>query len=183
MLQITIPSVEQWDEVNNVFVTSKEQTLQLEHSLVSISKWESKWKVPFIDERRRKTFEETIDYVRCMTITQNVDPNVYKFLTNKNMEEVNRYINDPMSATTINTNGGPKRNINGERLTSEVIYYQMITYGIPFECQKWHLERLLKLLQVCSIKNEKPKQMGMQERLSRQAQINAQRRKRTNSKG
>ena len=85
MLQITIPAVELWDERKQEFVTTKEQTLQLEHSLVSLSKWESN--------------EETLDYIKCMTITQNVDPEVYNYLTNENIEEINKYIEAPMTAT------------------------------------------------------------------------------------
>src|SRR5690606_19784917 len=98
MLQITIPAVELWDERKQEFITIKEQTLQLEHSLVSLSKWESKWCKPFLT-KQEKTFEETLDYIKCMTITQNVDPEVYNYLTNENIEEINNYINAPMTAT------------------------------------------------------------------------------------
>ncbi|MGB4293547.1 MAG: hypothetical protein WBJ37_11785, partial [Bacteroidales bacterium] len=148
MLQITIPAVELWDERKQEFVTTKEQTLQLEHSLVSISKWESKWCKPFLS-KQEKTSEETLDYIKCMTITQNVDPEVYNYLTNKNIEEINNYINAPMTATYFSDEKTSKT--SREQVTAELIYYWMIALNIPFECQKWHLNRLLTLIKVCSI--------------------------------
>ena len=180
MLQITIPAVEQWDEINQEFISTKEQTLILEHSLVSLSKWESKWCKPFLSKDER-TFEETIDYVRCMTITQNVDPNVYIFLTNKNIEDVNNYIAAPMTATWFAKNS--RKSNSGEQITSELIYYWMISLNIPFECQKWHLNRLLTLIEVCNVKNQPPKKMGRKEIMSRNAALNAARRKQLNSRG
>ena len=180
MLQITIPAVEQWDEINQEFISTKEQTLILEHSLVSLSKWESKWCKPFLSKDAR-TFEETIDYVRCMTITQNVDPNVYNFLSNKNIEDVNNYIAAPMTATWFSKNS--RKSNSSEQITSELIYYWMISLNIPFECQKWHLNRLLTLIEVCNVKNQPPKKMGRKEIMSRNAALNAARRKQLNSRG
>ena len=98
MLQITIPPMEKWDESKNEFIQTKAQTLQLEHSLVSLSKWESKWKKIFLSEKE-KTYEETLDYVKCMTLTQNVDPEVYHNLTQENIDAINKYIDDKMTAT------------------------------------------------------------------------------------
>ena len=180
MLQITVPAGELWDENNKEFISVKEQTLQLEHSLVSLSKWESKWCKAFLS-KQEKTFEETLDYIKCMTITQNVDPNVYMFLTNENILQVNKYIEDPMTATTFRKDNTGKS--NQEVITAELIYYWMIALTIPFECQKWHLNRLLTLIQVCNIKNTPPKKMGRRELMSRNAAINAANRKRFNSKG
>ena len=180
MLQITIPEVELWDEKNQRFVYVKEQTLSLEHSLVSISKWESKWCKPFLS-KEQKTTEEVLDYVRCMTLTQNVNPDVYKYLTKDNIKEINDYIGAPMSATVIYDQESNRP--NREKITSELIYYWMIAMNIPFECQKWHLNRLLKVIQVCSIKNRPPKKMGRQQILSRNAALNEARRKRLNTKG
>lgn len=180
MLQIPIPATELYDDNRAEFVFVKSQTLTLEHSLVSISKWESKWNIPFM-HTKKLTDEQTFDYIRCMTITQNVNPLVYMCLTSKNIEEVNRYINAPMTATTIteDKNAGRNRNI----ITSEVLYYQMIALGIPFECQKWHLNRLITLIKVCSINNQPQKKMGANELASRNRALNAARRKRFNSKG
>ena len=180
MLQITIPAVEQWDEINQEFISTKEQALILEHSLVSLSKWESKWCKPFLSKDTR-TFEETIDYVRCMTITQNVDPNIYNFLTNKNIEDVNNYIAAPMTATWFSKNS--RKSNSSEQITSELIYYWMISLNIPFECQKWHLNRLLTLIEVCNVKNQPPKKMGRKEIMSRNTALNAARRKQLNSRG
>ena len=179
MLQIKIPATEQWDEIKEEFVSTKEQTLTLEHSLVSISKWEAKWCKPFL-RKTPKTIEETVDYVRCMTITQNVDPIVYSFLTVDNISAINAYIEAPMTATTIRETG---RKNSGEEVTSELIYYWMVSLNIPFECQKWHLNRLLTLIRVCNIKNQPPKKQSSKETLRQYAAINAARRNRLGSKG
>lgn len=180
MLQITIPAVEQWDENKQEFVFTKEQTLNLEHSLVSLSKWESKWCKVFLT-KQDKTIEETLDYIRCMTLTQNVNPEVYQYLTNGNIDTVNRYIEAPMTATYFSEdkNGSTSR----EQITAELIYYWMISLNIPFECQKWHLNRLLTLIKVCNIKNAPPKKRSKKEIMSRNTALNAARRKRLNTKG
>ena len=180
MLWITIPATEQWDELRQEFVYTKEQTLQLEHSLVSLSKWESKWCKPFLS-KENKTREETIDYIRCMTINQNVDPDVYYNLSQKHIDRINKYIEAPMTATTFRAEKSTKR--NGEIVTSELIYYWMIALNIPFECQKWHLNRLLTLVRVCNIKNEPPKKMSKRATANQYAQLNAARRKQHNSRG
>ena len=180
MLQITIPAVELWDERKQEFITIKEQTLQLEHSLVSLSKWESKWCKPFLT-KQEKTFEETLDYIKCMTITQNVDPEVYNYLTNENIEEINNYINAPMTATYFSDDKTVKP--SREQITAELIYYWMIALNIPFECQNWHLNRLLTLIKVCNIKNQPPKKISKKEIMRRNAALNAARRKQLNTKG
>lgn len=177
MLKITIPSVEQYDEDKNEFVNSKEQSLQLEHSLVSLSKWESKWNKPFLS-KGKKTIEETIDYVRCMTTTQNVDYDVYKFLSTENLQQVEEYIEAEMTATTFSNKD---KKINREVITAEIIYYWMIALNIPFECQKWHLNRLLTLINVCSIKNNPPKKMSKKELATRNASLNAARKQAMNN--
>ena len=180
MLQITIPSAEQWDEKNQTFIVTKEQKLQLEHSLVSLSKWESKWCKPFLT-KQEKTIEETIDYIRCMTLTQNVNPNVYNLLTNENITQVNEYIEAPMTATWFTDD--KMRKPNKEQITAELVYYWMIALNIPFECQKWHLNRLLTLIRVCEIKNQPPKKMSKGQIMSRNAALNAARRERLKTKG
>ena len=180
MLQITIPAREMWDERNNEFVYTNEQTLQLEHSLISLSKWESKWNKPFLS-KESKTYEEVLDYVKCMTLTQKVSPEIYANLTDENMRDIQRYIEAPMTATTFSEEKNTKG--NREIVTSELIYYWMIALGIPLECEKWHLNRLLTLVRVCNIKNSPPKKMGKNAIMSRNASLNAARRKRLNSKG
>ena len=180
MLRITVPPIEVWDSKNERFINFKGQTLQLEHSLVSLSKWESKWHKPFIS-KTDKTYEETVDYIRCMTLTQHVDPNAYRFLTEENIIQVNAYIDDAMTATTFPSEKNKKN--NSEIITAEIIYYWMIAFHIPFECQKCHLNKLLTLIRVCNIKNQPANKMSMRERLSRNAEINEANRKRFNSKG
>ena len=180
MLRITIPSAELWDANKQEFVYTKEQTLLLEHSLVSLSKWESKWCKPFLTNGT-KTVEETIDYVRCMTLTQNVDPDVYRYLTNENVEQINKYIEAPMTATWFAED--PTAKPNREVITAELIYYWMIALQIPFECQKWHLNKLFTLIRVCNIKNQPPKKMSKRDIASRNAALNAARRKKLNSNG
>jgi hypothetical protein len=181
MLRIIVPAVEGWDEAKQEFVDLKPaQTLSLEHSLVSLSKWESKWCKPFVSTKD-KTSEEMIDYIKCMTLTQNVSDDVYNRLSTENIRQINEYINAPMTATWFNERkNGSQRS---EQITSELIYYWMIALNIPFECQKWHLNRLLTLVRICNIKNQPSKKMSRNEILSQNAALNAARKKQLNSRG
>lgn len=182
MLTIEIPiSPEGWDEAKQEFVESRTQSLQLEHSLISLSKWESKWHKPFLSTKEM-TDEETLDYIKCMTLTKNVKPDVYNHITRENMNDVVNYIGDPMTATTFYKD--EKGANNRETVTSELIYYWMIASNIPFDpCQKWHLNRLITLIRVCGIKNTPPKKRSRREIMSRNAALNAARRQQMNSKG
>lgn len=188
MLTVTIPAKEGWDENTQEFVHTKEQTLCLEHSLVSLSKWESKYHKPFIGTEN-KTKEELLYYIQCMTITQNVDPAVYSLLGQKELEEINNYITDSRTATWFNepkTIAPTTRHAKSETVTSELIYYWMISFQIPFECQRWHLNRLLTLIRVCKIKEQqgnKSGKMSKRDILSQNAALNAARRSRMHSKG
>jgi hypothetical protein len=181
MLIITIPATEAYDELKGEFVYIKEQTLQLEHSLLSISKWESKWCKPFLG-KQDKTSEEVIDYIKCMTLNPSVNDNVYRYLSQSNINAINDYIAAPMTATYFSEDKRGKA--NREIVTAELIYYWMIALNIPFDpCQKWHLNRLLTLVRVCNIKNSPPKKMGKRATANQYAQLNAARRKQFNSKG
>lgn len=181
MLQLKIPlGPEGWDEEKEEFVQSEEQILEMEHSLVSLSKWESKWNKPFLSKEER-TPEEILDYIKFMTITPNVDPVVYARLTSEHFEQINNYISAPMTATTF-YNDKTGRN-SREIVTSELIYYWMIALTIPFECQHWHLNRLLTLIRVCNVKNAPPKKQSKSDIMRRNAALNAERRARLNSKG
>ena len=180
MLQITIPSIEFYDETRKLFVSTKEQTLQLEHSLVSISKWESRWHKAFISNNE-KTSEETVDYVKCMTLTQNVDPMVYACLNQEHFRLINEYISDSKTATVVPED--KRGRVNRDIITSELIYYWMIALNIPMECQKWHLNRLLTLIKVCNFKNQPDKKMSKRDVISRNRAINEARRKQLNSRG
>lgn len=184
MLKVTIPSSELFDETTQSFVYTKEQTLSMEHSLVSLSKWEAKWNKPFLS-KEEKTQEETLDYFRCMTITQDVDPDIYKYMPPIIINQIEAYIKAPMTATTFyedSVKGGSKGS-SKEIITSELVYYWMIANNIPMECQKWHLNRLLTLIRVCSIKNAPPKKTSKRELASRYASLNAARRKKLNTSG
>lgn len=179
MLTLSIQANELYDNERGEFITIKPQTLQLEHSLLSLSEWESKWCKPFLT-KDDKTVDEILDYVRCMTISGNVDPLTYRGLTSDNIATVQNYIDSPMTATTFSDrNPKPSREI----ITSELIYYWMIAAGIPFECQKWHLNRLLTLIRVCNIKNTPAKKMNKAEILAQNASLNKMRRAALGTKG
>lgn len=181
MLRIVVPlSPEGWDEEKQEFVQPEEQVLELEHSLISLSKWESKWCKSFLDNKGL-TDEETIDYIKCMTLTENVNDEVYGKLTNENITQINDYILAPMTATTFSNDKGCKK--GREIITAELIYYWMIALNIPFECQYWHINRLLTLVRVCNIKNQPPKKMSRRELMNRNAALNAQRRAQLNTTG
>ena len=186
MLTITIDAPEVWDEAKEVFVPGgKEQTLRLEHSLVSISKWEMKYHKSFVKHSNKLSMEESIDYIRFMTLDKNVDPNVYNLISPKQYNKIWDYINDPMSATYIfEDKKGKGRGGSGDTVTSELVYYWMIKFGIPFECQKWHFNRLLTLIKVCEKKESKGgKKMSRAEIIARNKRLNAERRKQMHSKG
>lgn len=179
MLQITIPAFSYFDEEREEFIdVPKDTTIQLEHSLKSIAKWEAKWRKPFIGNSRTppKTREELIDYIRCMTLTQNVDPLVYTGINNSLMQEITDYLESPMTATWFSEESNKKP--SSEIITAEIIYYWMVSLKIPFECEKWHLNRLITLIRVCSIKNQPPKKMSPKQALSNRRALNAARLKR-----
>lgn len=180
MITITVPEKELWDEKTETFITCESRVLTLEHSLVSISKWESKWHKPFLD-KKEKTREEIIDYVKCMTITQNIKPIVYQCLSNENLKEVNEYISDSMTATWFSKTSSTNR--SSETTTSELIYYWMVSLQIPFECEKWHINRLLTLIKICNIKNQPNKKMSNTEVLRQYSALNAARKKQFNTHG
>lgn len=183
MIQINIPPVEEmYNEVDGSFLSFKGQTIVLEHSLVSISKWEAKWH-KFFFSKDPKTKEETMSYIKCMTITQNVNPNAYNFLSSENFNEINAYINDPMTATIISESKKQASGFSREQISSELIYYWMISLNIPFECQRWHINRLLTLIKICMIKNQPPKKMGKRELMARNHSLNAARRAKLGTKG
>lgn len=179
MLEITIPACEMFDDRTQEFLYTKETTLNLEHSLLSISKWEARWNKPFISFEE-KTNEEALDYIKCMTLNKHVDPMVYTALTGDNIAEINRYIDLPMTASDVYM---PKSTGARETITSETIYYWMIKFGVPFECQKWHLNRLIALIKVCEAKEQPPTKMSRGELLRRNAELNAARRKKLQSSG
>lgn len=182
MLNIIVSGKELWDEKREEFIpAAKDQVLTLEHSLVSLEKWEAKWNEPFLSNKAM-TRVKTIDYIRCMTLTQNVPDETYLRISNKNINEVNNYIQLPMTATTFReTRKPPSRQ---RFITAELIYYWMIVNNIPFECRKWHLNRLLTLIRLCNEENNpNKKKMPLNDVMRSNAALNAARRKAWNSTG
>lgn len=180
MLEITIPAGELYNEEINKFIEFKGCKIQLEHSLISLSKWESKWHKPFLKDTE-KTPEEILDYIRCMTITQNVDPQAYNFITEEDAIAIKEYIEDPMSATVVTHSASDPK--SSKTVTSELIYYWMIALNIPSEYQKWHLNRLMKLIEVCNAENAPPKKMSKAEIFRRNRELNEARKAALHSKG
>ena len=180
MLEIEIPSSEYFDDSNQIFVNVEPTILHLEHSLLSVSKWEEKWEVPFLSNKEM-TFKQSIDYVQCMSLDDKVPSIVYRSLTAENFSQIEAYMNKKATATWFND--AKKAPRSREIITSEIIYYWMITLGIPKEFEKWHLNRLLTLIKVCNIKNSPPKKMTKSEIMQRNKAINAARKKRLGTSG
>ena len=181
MYKITIPPGELYNSATNEFITTKGQTITIEHSLVSLSKWESKYHKSWLS-KFPETYQEFLDYVICMTLTQNVDPNVYNFLTKENVQDIMNYIKEPMTATTIRER--PGKGSSHQIITAELIYYWMIFYGIPVEFQKWHLNRLMMLIRVCGeMEDPKKKKMGPMDLAMRNSSLNNARRAALHTKG
>ena len=178
MLKIMLGAVDSYDEEANQFIMTGGTPLELEHSLVSLSKWESKHKKPFISSD--KTSEETLSYIECMVVTPDFAPEDLQKLTEANVNAVKDYIADKMTATWFAKEGESK---SREIITAEVIYYWMVELSIPFECQHWHLNRLLTLVKVCNLKKTPPKKMSRRELADRNRQLNAERRASLGTRG
>jgi hypothetical protein len=183
MLKLKVVMGEElFDDKLNEFVERKEFILELEHSLIALSKWESKWEKPYMGTEK-KTTEEVLGYIQCMCMTSDIPPEVFLNLTSEHFKEVNAYVDAKMSATWFNDRPtGPGRK---EIITAEIIYYWMISLNIPFECENWHLNRLITLIKVCSSKNApaKTNKMGKAEMLAERNRLNAKRKAEANSRG
>lgn len=172
MLTLFIPKSERFDEATQQFVDDG-WTVEMEHSLVSLSKWESFFKKPFLS-KEDKTSEETLWYIKAMVTSGELPPAAFHYMTQANIDAINAYVSDEMTATTIHEIPGQKQNT--EKITNELIYYWMSVLGVPIACETWHLNRLLTFIKVCNAKNAPPKKMSRQEVLRRQRDLNAQRR-------
>lgn len=179
MLKLTVVLAESFDNDAERFVVDS-VVLHLEHSLASMSKWESMFEKPFISETP-KTQEETLEYIKLMTVDENIPDDIYDLLSEKNFSQINEHINAKLTATWFNEHeeNRPSREV----ITAELIYYWMIALNIPFECQHWHLNRLLTLVRVCNLKNTPPKKMSTAEAARRQSELNAERLAKYNTTG
>ena len=186
-ITIVIPKQELYDEKTQEFINIEEDvSITLEHSLVSISKWESKWHKIYLDPDKKIDEEEALDYVRCMTVNRNVDPIVYNALTQDNIKDINEYINNPMTATTFRQSQVKKSTRRTELQSSELLYYYMFKLGVPKECEKWHINRLMTLLHIYTIKdaNENPnKKLSRSETMARYKEINRRNKERFHTRG
>lgn len=172
MLTIIIPEIEFFDETRQEFSSESQLVLELEHSLVSLSKWESKFEKPFLDTKE-KTDEESLYYIKCMILTPDYPENIFDRFTPEHFQDINTYIEAKMTATTFREDRKDKA--NREVVTSELIYYWMVTFNVPIECQYWHLNRLFTLIRVFSVKNSKPEKVSKRELLARNRELNAKR--------
>lgn len=180
MLVLQIGGREYFNEAESRFIQLKQKTARLEHSLKSLARWESKWNVAFLSND--KTREQTIDYYWCMEVTGTMSREDFLYLTPEQEKEIQNYIAAPMTATTINRRG-PKKPPSKKIVTAEVIYYWMLQYGIPFECEKWHLNQLLTLIEVCNVEGGPQQKMGMREQMAQQRAINAARKSKYKTRG
>lgn len=180
MLTITVPGIEFFDEESQEFVQTELATLELEHSLVSMSKWESKWEKPFLG-KEEKTAEETLSYIQLMTLTPNVPDEVFARLSSENVAAINAYIGAKMTATWFSEDKTKPR--SSEIITTELVYYWMLSLNIPMECQYWHVNRLFTLIQVCNRKNAPAKKMSRSEIAARNRELNQKRRKELGTRG
>lgn len=181
MLRIIIESAELYDEEENLFTKVEDDVvIDLEHSLLSVSKWESIYNKPFLSSEQKNS-EEILGYIEAMMIDPNLDPDVLKKLSRVNVEQIQNYIDSTQSATTFGEM--PERRGPSEVITSELIYYWMVAFTIPFECERWHLNRLFALIRICNIKNSKPKKLSRTELARKNAELNAKRRKELGTSG
>jgi hypothetical protein len=182
MLTITIHGKDMFDEETQTFSTVDSLVLELEHSLVSLSKWESKWQIPFLS-KNEKTDEQLFDYLYMMVLTPGVGREDLMKLTSEQIAEIQEYIQSPQSATTFNEYADKAPAGRGEIITAELVYFWMVTAGVPFECQHWHLNRLFSLLRIYNIKNSKQKPMSKGEIARRNRDLNAQRKAQLGTSG
>jgi hypothetical protein len=178
VLVIHVKVGETYDEKRNLFIPEMFR-LELEHSLASLSKWESNFEKPFLG-KKEKTPDEVLWYIRAMTLTPDVPPEIYYHLSEENVIEINEYIAAPMTATVFNdANQKP----NNKPITAEEIYHWMISHQIWLECENWHLNRLLALIRVCNLKNQPQKKMSRKDLIAQRNALNAQRRAQFGTQG
>ena len=179
MIEINVVENEIYIPSSNKFMVIPSCTLILEHSLMSVAKWESKWHKPYLTGKK-KSYEEELDYIRCMVVGPIKNEYVFGILSSENLIQIRNYIDDPMTATTFSKNN---RSVSKEIITAEIIYYRMFNNNIPLECQKWHLNRLLTLIRVCDNKSGPVSKMNKKQTSQYYAEQNALRRQKYNNRG
>jgi hypothetical protein len=179
VLIITVPGVELWDEASQQFIDTEDYSLELEHSLVSLSKWESSLEKPFLGIEK-KTTEEVLFYIKCMAISPGVPDDVYARLTKENYQQIDAYLNAKMTATWFQEERAAR---SRETITAELIYYWMFSAGIPLECENWHLNRLFTLIRIFSAKSSPAKKMSRRDLAAQRTALNEQRRNQLNTHG
>lgn len=179
MLNFVHQGKEHYDYRTNTFFRTKEYSYSLEHSLVAVAKWEAKWHKPFLTDEPR-TREELLSYIQCMDRNDNPEE-AYKYLETEQINRISDYISDPMTASCVTE--APSTQINGEQITSELMYYWMVALQIPFECQYWHLNRLIMLVRICNVKNSKQQKRPMHDVVAERNRLNAARRAKYHTKG
>lgn len=177
MLVLEIPGTEEFDSEKQEFLYSDSTVVRMEHSLASISKWESFWKKPFLG-KEEKTSEEILSYIEFMCLTPDVPREVFLRLSEENYRDINDYIGQEMTATWFSENANGK--ISREIITSEIIYYWMFSLQLPLECETWHFNRLTAQIKVINLKNQPKKKMSQQEVLAQQRELNQKRRAEAN---
>lgn len=180
MLELNVPDIELYDEKLEAFTCIEGITVVMEHSLVSLSKWEASWRKAFLMPKQKLTPQEIVGYLRSMTITQNVPSAIYRYIYSYRLSEVYDYIEAPMTATTFSKITSKK---NREVVTSELLYYWMIVFNIPFTCERWHLNRLLTLIALCNLKQQPDRKMSKAELAQRNSDLNSQRLRELNTRG
>src|SRR4051812_22620176 len=180
MLTITVGGTDIYNEETQSFSSQGGVELQLEHSLISLSKWESEFEKPFLG-KSEKTGDDVLAYIRCMLLTKNPPEDFLQNLSKENLETIHKYIDRKMSATWFSEQPGAPR--SSEVITSELIYYWMTVFTIPFECENWHLNRLFTLIRICNLKQAKPKKMSRAQIAARNRELNAQRKAQLGTRG
>lgn len=176
MLKLKIEGKEYYNEITDEFIDLPGGELELEHSLYALAGWESKWNKPFLTDKP-KTYEETISYLKFMTVNSDkVSPHLYSLVSQKDLDRVYKYMESSQTATWFTEHG--KQPKSRKVITAEIIYYWMVSFNIPFECQYWHLNRLITLIRVCDINSKPPKKMSKQEAARQRMALNNQRLKR-----
>lgn len=178
MLEIELEELEAWDDKKQEFVVLKNEVVCLEHSLKSISEWEAKWKVPFLDTTPR-TKQMILDYVSCMVVSE-VPKGFLERLKTRDFSRIQEYIDDSRTASWISSEDNTN---DGSKVTSELIYYWMVTAGIPFSAEEWHLNRLMMLIKIYGEKNKPEKKRSREDILERNRELNEKRRREMGTNG